>query len=132
MQKIVELTRQKAELWGYQESPYDALIDDYEPGITARRAQTGFGRIARWPWWNFLARSPNNSVPESFLDGHYPIDGQQAFSVKIATAFGYDFTAGRVDTTMHPFATTLGPFDQRITTRYNTQPLRGFLVRSDA
>ena len=39
LEKIVELTRQKADLWGYQESPYDALIDDYEPGITAREVK---------------------------------------------------------------------------------------------
>jgi carboxypeptidase Taq len=118
LQKIVELTRQKAELWGYKESPYDALIDDYEPGITARQIKPVLEQL-RVALVDLLGRIQNKPVPETFLDGHYPIEGQQALSNKIAAAFGYDFAAGRIDTTMHPFATTLGPFDQRITTRYN-------------
>jgi carboxypeptidase Taq len=118
LEKIVELTRQKADLWGYQESPYDALIDDYEPGITASEIKPVLEEL-RVSLVDLLGQIGNQTVEENFLDGHYPIDGQQALSREIATAFGYDFAAGRIDTTMHPFATTLGPFDQRITTRYN-------------
>jgi carboxypeptidase Taq len=118
--KIVELTRQKADLWGYEESPYDALIDDYEPGITAREVKPVLEEL-RVALVDLLDEIADNEVQERFLDGHYPIEGQEAFSKEIATAFGYDFAAGRVDTTMHPFATTLGPFDQRITTRYNVK-----------
>jgi carboxypeptidase Taq len=118
LEKIVELTRQKADLWGYQESPYDALIDDYEPGITASEIKPVLKEL-RVSLVDLLGQIGNQTVEENFLDGHYPIDGQQALSREIATAFGYDFAAGRIDTTMHPFATTLGPFDQRITTRYN-------------
>jgi carboxypeptidase Taq len=120
LEKIVELTRQKAELWGYQESPYDALIDDYEPGITAREIKPVLEEL-RLALVDLLDEIADNEIQERFLDGHYPIEGQEAFSKEIATAFGYDFAAGRVDTTMHPFATTLGPFDQRITTRYNVK-----------
>jgi carboxypeptidase Taq len=39
LEKIVELTRQKANLWGYKESPYDALMDDYEPGMTTKEVR---------------------------------------------------------------------------------------------
>ena len=124
LEKIVELTRQKADLWGYKESPYDALIDDYEPGITAGQVKPVLDEL-RVALVDLLSQIPDQSWPEDFLDGHYPIDGQQALSKEIAAAFGYDFSAGRIDTTMHPFATTLGPHDQRITTRYN---LRRFEV----
>jgi carboxypeptidase Taq len=120
LEKIVELTRRKAELWGYKESPYDALIDDYEPGTTARQVKPVLEEL-RVALVELLGQIGTKPVAENFLDGHYPIEGQQAFSREIATAFGYDFAAGRIDTTMHPFATTLGPFDQRITTRYNLQ-----------
>ncbi|MBV9107014.1 MAG: carboxypeptidase M32 [Verrucomicrobia bacterium] len=118
--KIVELTRQKADLWGYQESPYDALIEDYEPGITARQVKPVLEE-ARGALLKLLGEIRNKSVPEKFLDGHYPIEGQQLFAREIATAFGYDFAAGRIDTTTHPFATSLGPFDQRITTRFDSK-----------
>jgi carboxypeptidase Taq len=120
LKKIVDLTRQKADLWGYEESPYDALIDDYEPGITAREINPVLEQL-RVALVDLLGQIGDNAVQEYFLDGHYPIDGQQAFSREVAAAFGYDFGAGRIDTTMHPFATTLGPFDQRITTRYNVK-----------
>ena len=120
LKKIVELTRQKADLWGYQESPYDALIDDYEPGITASQVKPVLEE-SRAALVDLLGEITSKSVQENFLDGHYPIEGQQAFSKEIAIAFGYDFAAGRIDTTMHPFATSLGPFDQRITTRYQVK-----------
>ncbi len=120
LEKIVDLTRQKADLWGYQESPYDALIDDYEPGITARQIKPVLEEL-RVALVDLLGNIGDHPVQEHFLDGHYPIDGQQAFSREVAAAFGYDFAAGRIDTTMHPFASTLGPLDQRITTRYNVK-----------
>ena len=60
-----------------------------------------------------------------------PIATQQRLNHKIAEAIGFDFQAGRIDTTTHPFCTTLGPFDNRLTTRYNeqdfTQSLYGIL-----
>ena len=118
LEKIVELTRQKADLWGYKESPYDALMDDYEPGMTTKEVRPVLEQL-RAALVELLGEIGDNDVEEHFLDGHYPIDGQQALSKEIAAAFGYDFAAGRIDTTMHPFATTLGPYDQRITTRYN-------------
>ena len=119
-EKIVELTRRKADLWGYEESPYDALIDDYEPGITACEIQPVLEQL-RVALVELLGHVADDADQSTFLDGHYPIEGQQAFSREIAATFGYDFAAGRIDTTMHPFATTLGPFDQRITTRYNVK-----------
>jgi carboxypeptidase Taq len=118
--QIVDLARKKADLWGYQESPYDALMDDYEPGIKTKELQPVFEEL-RIALVELAGKLASKAVPESFLDGHYPIAGQQAFSHEIAEAFGYDFSAGRIDTTAHPFATTLGPFDQRITTRYNEE-----------
>jgi carboxypeptidase Taq len=53
------------------------------------------------------------------LVGNYPVAEQQTFNNLISTALGYDFEGGRIDTTTHPFATSLGPNDQRITTRYD-------------
>ncbi len=118
LEKVVDLTRRKAELWGYKESPYDALIDDYEPGITALQVAPVLEDL-RIALVDLLGQLAGKEVSESYLDGQYPIEGQKAFSKEVASAFGYDFNSGRIDTTTHPFATTLGPFDQRITTRYN-------------
>ena len=118
--KILELTRQKADLWGYEESPYDALLEEYEPDTTASSLRPVFTELqaALVPLVEQLAREP---VPADYLKGHYPQAGQAALNAKVAQAFGYDFDGGRIDTTTHPFATSLGPDDHRITTRYDEQ-----------
>jgi carboxypeptidase Taq len=126
LEKLVAITRQKADLWGFKESPYDALIDDYEPGITAAQIRPVLEDL-RKALVDLVSQLAGQAVDESYLDGHYPIEGQKAFSREVASAFGYDFDAGRIDTTTHPFATTLGPFDQRITTRYNESRFEGCL-----
>ena len=118
LEKIIELTRRKADFWGYVESPYDALIEEYEPGVLAREVKQILQEL-RSALVDLLGEIRSESVPEDFLDGHYSVPGQQAISREVAAAFGYDFAAGRIDTTVHPFATNLGPFDQRITTRYD-------------
>jgi carboxypeptidase Taq len=116
--RLVELCRQKADLWGFKDSPYDALIDEYEPGITAAEIKPVLEDL-RAALVDLLSQIRGDTVGASFLDGHYPIEAQKAFCREVAAAFGYDFEAGRIDTTAHPFSTTLGPFDQRITTRYS-------------
>ena len=121
LEKIVELTRKKADLWGFEESPYDALIDEYEPGITARQVKPILEEL-RVALVEHSGRDRDRICPRrTFWTGTIPSTGQQALFQEVAAAFGYDFAAGRIDTTMHPFATSLGPFDQRITTRYNEQ-----------
>jgi carboxypeptidase Taq len=66
--------------------------------------------------------------------GPYPVADQQRFNQRIAAAIGFDFEAGRIDTTTHPFCTTLGPHDVRLTTRYDeddfTSSLFGVLHES--
>jgi carboxypeptidase Taq len=118
LEKIIQLTRKKADLWGYEESPYDALIEDYEPGVRAGQIRPVLEDL-RVALVELLGEIRQETVAENFLDGDYPRSGQTAFSEIIAAAFGYDFAAGRIDTTTHPFATSLGPCDHRITTRYN-------------
>jgi len=120
LKKVVDLTRQMADGWGYQESVYDALVEGYETGMTTRQLQTLFAGL-RPEIGSVLAvaRERSRAVPEDFLHGHYPIAAQQAFNHRVAQAIGFDFTAGRVDTTTHPFCETLGPADCRLTTRYD-------------
>src|SRR6266481_5416819 len=117
LEKIIQLTRQKADLWGYEESPYDALIEDYEPGIRAGQIRPILEDL-RIALVDLLGKTRGEAVAEGFLDGDYPRAGQEALSREVAAAFGYDFDAGRIDKTVHPFATSLGPCDHRITTRY--------------
>jgi carboxypeptidase Taq len=116
--KVLELSRRRAELWGFVDSPYDALLEGYEPGATVKNLQPIFQELQP-ALIDLLNQVGDRSVPEDFLKGEYPINGQQALNQRLAAAFGYDFEAGRVDQATHPFMTTLGPADQRITTRYD-------------
>jgi carboxypeptidase Taq len=120
LQKVLNFTRQVADCWGYQDSPYDALVEGYETGVTARELRGLFADL-RPAIVSVLgpARERSAALPEDYLHGHYPIAAQEAFNRRVAEAIGFDFAAGRVDTTTHPFCETLGPADCRLTTRYN-------------
>jgi len=130
--KVLKLTRQMADCWGYQDSSYNALVEGYEPGATAAQLRQLFSEL-RPAITSILAPAVAKSaaVPADLLKGEYPIAAQQAFNRKVAEAIGFDFNAGRIDTTTHPFCTTLGTGDCRLTTRYNetdfAQSLYGIL-----
>jgi carboxypeptidase Taq len=119
LDKILALTRQMADCWGYAESPYDALVEGYEPGATAAQLRRLFSEL-RPAIASVLppAAARSAAVPADALLGQYPVASQQAFNRKVAQAIGFDFEAGRIDTTTHPFCSTLGAGDCRLTTRY--------------
>jgi carboxypeptidase Taq len=117
LEKVVSMTIGKAHRYGFMTSPYDALLEDYEPGATAAYVAPVFAELK--PALKELVRQIGGQSTDESLAGYYPIANQQTLNRVIADAVGYDFGAGRIDTTTHPFATSLGPFDHRITTRYD-------------
>ena len=117
---LLEIAREKAERWGYPDEPYDALLDGYERNTSTAAVSALFDslrpelrRIAASAVEVSAARCP--ALPP----GPYPIAAQQRLNAQIAAAIGFDFEAGRIDATAHPFCTTLGPCDVRLTTRYD-------------
>jgi len=122
LQKVLELNRQMADCWGYEESPYDALLEEYEPGARAGQLRALFAEL-RPAIVAILgpARERSAAVPEQLLRGNYPVAAQQAFNRRVAEAMGFDFAAGRIDTTTHPFCSGQAPGDCRLTTRYDEQ-----------
>jgi carboxypeptidase Taq len=134
LQTLLDLAREKAERWGYPNEPYDALLDAYERNTSTAAVaalfeslQADLTEIARRAVEVSAARKPE--LPT----GPYPVHAQQQLNAEIAAAIGFDFQAGRIDTTTHPFCTTLGPRDVRLTTRYDeddfTSSLFGGLLR---
>ena len=119
LEKLVVLTREKADAWGWQTCRYDALLDEYEPGARSADIATLFAELA--PQISALV-GPATEQARGFprlLSGSYPMAAQTAFNREVAEAIGFDFSAGRIDTTTHPFCTGLGPCDTRLTTRYD-------------
>ncbi len=121
LEKLVRMVQEKADRLGWQACRYDARLDEYEPGARTADLVTLFEMLG--PAQSALvgpATEISARQPENLLAGDYPIPAQQAFNREVAAAFGFDFDAGRIDTTNHPFCTELGPNDTRLTTRYDT------------
>ncbi|MBC7855009.1 MAG: carboxypeptidase M32 [Pirellulaceae bacterium] len=118
--KLFELKRQQAAALGYRATPYDALLDDFEPdALTADVAKVLADlRKELVPLVQAIQQAkkrPNSSI----LSREYPTAGQDAFGKAAAAAVGFDFHRGRLDVTHHPFCSGMGPHDCRLTTRYD-------------
>jgi len=120
LERIVALKREEAEAVGYKGVPYDALLDEYEPGADSAEITRVFAALRRElaPLVQAIAAS-GRKAPREILEREYPVERQEAFGRAAATAIGFDFDAGRLDRTTHPFCSGVGPGDCRITTRYN-------------
>ena len=120
LETIIDISRQKADCYGYNENPYDALLEEYERGATTSGLVHLFGDLKpQLREIGLAAARRSEMVPIDSLSADYPMDAQCAFNEKVARAFGFDFDAGRIDTAVHPFCSGLAPGDTRLTTRYD-------------
>ncbi len=119
LHKLIDLNRQHAECWGYQDCIYDALLDTYERGITTSDLDRILGDLKKdlVP----LVKEADSREPfdRKKLQARYPIEEQEKFNRKVAEDIGFDFDAGRIDTAVHPFCSGMAPNDVRMTTRYD-------------
>jgi carboxypeptidase Taq len=120
LEQIIALKRDEAECVGYTESPYDALLDEYEPGARASDVQRLYDAIRAdlVPLIDAItgaARQP----PTAVLHRDYPPERQRQLVDTLARAVGFDFTRGRLDRSVHPFCARVGASDVRLTTRYD-------------
>ncbi|MEZ6053209.1 MAG: carboxypeptidase M32 [Planctomycetaceae bacterium] len=121
LEKIVALKREEATAVGYGDGlPYDALLDDYEPGMTATKVQEAFSPL-RDELVQLVQRiaGSTHKPDRSIITSSYPVAAQRSFGRQAAEAIGFDFSAGRLDEAAHPFCSGIGPGDCRLTTRYD-------------
>jgi carboxypeptidase Taq len=120
LDKILKLKRQECECVGYKDDPYDALLDQFEMGETAANLKKTFEAL-RGPLVELVGKiaSSGRKAPVEILERKYPAAGQEKLAREAAKAIGFDFSHGRLDTSVHPFCTDLGPGDVRMTTRYD-------------
>ena len=120
--KIVKLKRKEAEYVGYKKSPYDALLDAFEPGMSSEEAEKILNDLK-----NFLVpflqkiKKAKIKIDKDIIKGDFSIEKQVEFNKMVASKIGFDFEAGRLDKTVHPFAVSFHPHDVRITTRYKKE-----------
>lgn len=119
LEKLLDLTRQAAEYLGYEDRAYDALLDQYEPGMKTAEVEKVFNELRPGlvDLVKTLAAAP--VIDDSVLRRDYTEEGQRAFSDFVIRKLGFDFERGRLDTAVHPFCTSFSRGDVRITTRYD-------------
>jgi len=120
--QMFALKREQAAYQRPELEPYDALMDDYEPGARWPAVQQRFHQLRAVIVPLVRACSEAAVKPsDAVLRGHFPLAAQQQFVRLVAQRIGFDFGRGRLDTTVHPFCSTLGPDDCRLTTRWDEQ-----------
>lgn len=128
LEKVIALERQKADAYGHDGEPYNPLLDDYEPGATVDDIENVFANL-RDELVDLLGRIQDapKKPDVSIVERDYDVERQKIFGEMVAGAMGFDFNSGRLDITVHPFCTGLGPGDTRILTRYNPKRLNDAL-----
>ena len=121
---MVDLMKQKAQLLSEGEnSLYDALLDDFEPSMTTKTVTSLFDSI-RQKLVDMVDILSEKQVDASFLYEKYPVEKQERFAKRVLSDMGFDFRRGSFAVSVHPFTSTVGCDDVRITTRY-TDPSVG-------
>src|SRR5690625_11802 len=124
-EKMLALQREKAEVLGYEDHPWDALHDDFEEGSTRTAVEAVFTPLREYTAGLLERMEASGHEPDdSVLERDYDERLQEQFGREVVSQFGFDFLRGRLDRAAHPFATGFGPDDVRITTRYD----RNFLA----
>lgn len=123
LEKIIGMCKKKADLVGYKEHPYDALIDEFEPNMTAKEISELFSTLRHSLTKLLKQVQGSSSIDDSFLFGNFDPQKQIEFSHLLLEAVGYDLTKGRLDLSSHPFSSSSHPTDSRITTRIHASSL---------
>ena len=127
---VVALAREEAQLRAQKmdSTPYDALLNLYEPGMTSQRLDTLFGELIQWlPSLLQEVVATQRPAATPLAAPIYPISQQQALAQSVMALLGFDFEHGRIDTSAHPFCGGVSS-DVRITTRYNSDEFLSALM----
>jgi carboxypeptidase Taq len=131
LDKMMDLVRQAAACLGYEDDPYDPLLDQFEPGAKTAAVAATFAELR--PQLVALTRDivqASEGRQETLPEGPYPVAAQNAFTKRIVQAIGYDMARGRQDQAPHPFCTSFSRDDVRITTRFSERHLEMALYAS--
>jgi carboxypeptidase Taq len=124
LEKLVGLKKQECEILGYEEHPYDALLNQFEPGSTTKKLKKLFEGV-RNELVPFVKKIAVQEKPGySFLLKHYEKEKQWNFGMDVLKQMHFDFEAGRQDISTHPFTTNFNAKDVRVTTRINENDFR--------
>ena len=119
LEKVVALNQERAQFLGFNEHPYDALLDHFEPGLTLSQLQPIYRELqdALVPLRNDALAKPPLSAPEGLSCSP---EQQLAICRKLLISLGLTTARARIDTSSHPFCSGIAPHDIRLTTRVHS------------
>ena len=125
LDRIFALAREEADAAGHNGSRYDALLEDYEPGMTTEYLSGMLSGLAKdlVPMIDVFRDRPVRR-----LTGKFPVDLQRKFGEHVAAAVGFDLKSARLDIGQHPFCTVIGPGDVRIALRFSAGNIAGGIL----
>lgn len=128
LDRIFQIAREEADAVGYDGTRYDALLEDYEPGMTTAMLSSLFSRLGE-DLTSLVDSLRDKSAAVPLTAKRFALDKQRIFSKTIAGAVGFNLDAARLDVGNHPFCTALGPGDVRIALRFvSTDLTRGIFT----
>lgn len=124
LERAIELKERYIECFQPVDEPYDALLDDFEPGMKTAEVRAVFDELKQGlvPLVAEIAER-TDAVDDAALTGDFPLEGQEQVEREILHAFGFLDDEWRVDETAHPFASKGGPQDVRLTTHHHADNL---------
>lgn len=123
LEKIVECNKKKADYLGYDEHPYDALLDEYEPEISTSEVDKLFGSLKKSISLLLKKIEKAKQVNDNFLHGSFSPQKQLKFGTELLEEMGFSLDNGRIDLSTHPFSSSSHPSDSRVTTRVSKTSL---------
>ncbi|MBM3184449.1 MAG: carboxypeptidase M32 [Chlamydiae bacterium] len=117
LEKIISLNRQKAEILGFADHPYDALLETFEPCMTTNRVNQIFGELQEELKALLKKIKAAKPIDAEFLSRKVPEEKQISLGKLLLSKLPYDMNYSRLDLSSHPFSLALHPHDSRITTR---------------
>jgi carboxypeptidase Taq len=120
LERNLELARRYVECFDGFDCAYDALLDDFEPGMSTAAVAELFAELKSGlvPVIATLAEH-SDRVDDSCLHASFPIDRQRQLVAEVVERMGFEDSGWRIDTAVHPFAVSFGSDDVRITTRWD-------------
>jgi carboxypeptidase Taq len=120
LEKIVDLSRQKAKYLGYKNNPYDALLDTYEEGLTVKFLDDYFNKVTTTvtELLSYLKNNPKYTNDNLMSSLEYDVEKAKNLNHELLSFLQYDSQKLRLDVSSHPFSEGLSTHDSRITTRY--------------
>lgn len=119
LERILELTRRKADCFGWEGTPWNALVPDYERGIDAARIAALFEPLKSFTVGLLDKIRGADQISTRFLDRQWDLPTQGEFGRRVIGDLGFDFSRGRIDIAAHPFCTNFSVGDVRITSRFD-------------